>query len=184
MSFQKLYSAGLDWEINYTLSRAEGNAPTSDYHWYVAEWANGYDWQDFNHTYTMPWDQTHNINFRLNYIAPSGLGLSMIGSYGSGFPYTPEDARARPIDKQYSGRMPSTSNVDLKLYYDLKMKNLNIRLFGDISNAMNKANVLAVDNTTGEPDATLDSGQPAIYVWKPYYFSPPRHIEIGISVGY
>ena len=184
MSFQRLYSAGLDWEINYTLSRAEGNAPTSDYHWYVAEWANGYDWQDFNHTYTMPWDQTHNINFRLNYIAPSGLGLSMIGSYGSGFPYTPEDARARPIDKQYSGRMPSTSNVDLKLYYDLKMKNLNIRLFGDISNAMNKANVLAVDNTTGEPDATLDSGQPAIYVWKPYYFSPPRHIEIGISVAY
>jgi outer membrane receptor protein involved in Fe transport len=184
MSFQKLYSAGLDWEINYTLSRAEGNAPTSDYHWYVAEWANGYDWQDFNHTYTMPWDQTHNINFRLNYIAPSGLGLSMIGSYGSGFPYTPEDARARPIDKQYSGRMPSTSNVDLKIYYDLKMKNLNIRLFGDISNAMNKANVLAVDNTTGEPDATLDSGQPAIYVWKPYYFSPPRHIEIGISVAY
>ena len=184
MSFQKLYSAGLDWEINYTLSRAEGNAPTSDYHWYVAEWANGYDWQDFNHTYTMPWDQTHNINFRLNYIASSGLGLSMIGSYGSGFPYTPEDARARPIDKQYSGRMPSTSNVDLKLYYDLKMKNLNIRLFGDVSNAMNKANVLSVDNTTGEPDATLDSGQPAIYVWKPYYFSPPRHIEIGISVAY
>ncbi|SVD19460.1 uncharacterized protein METZ01_LOCUS372314, partial [marine metagenome] len=156
----------------------------SDYHWYVAEWANGYDWRDFNHTYTMPWDQTHNINFRLNYIHRSGLGLSMIGNYGSGFPYTPEDARARPIDKQYSGRMPPTSNVDLKIYYDLKIKDLSIRLFGDISNAMNKANVLAVDNTTGEPDATLDTGQPPMYVWKPYYFSPPRHIEIGISVGH
>jgi len=129
-------------------------------------------------------NQTHNINFRLNYIRQSGLGLSMIGNYGSGFPYTPEDARARPIDKQYSGRMPPTSNVDLKIYYDLKMKDLSIRLFGDISNVMNRANVLAVDNTTGEPDATLDSGQPPMYVWKPYYFSPPRHIEIGISIGH
>ena len=71
----------------------------------------------------------------------------------------------------------------MKLYYDLKIKGMSIRLFGDISNVMNKANVLAVDNTTGEPDATLDSGQPPMYVWKPYYFSPPRHIEIGISIG-
>ena len=43
--------------------------------------------------------------------------------------------------------------------------------------------MLAVDNTTGEPDATLDSGQSPMVVWKPYYISPPRHIEIGISVG-
>ena len=183
ITFKKLFSSGLDWDVNYTLSRAEGNAPTSDYHWYVAEWANGYDWRDFNRTYTMPWDQTHTLNFRLNYFSPNGLGLSTIGSYGSGLPYTPEDARARPIDEQYSGRMPATSNIDLKLFHDLKVKDIDIRLFADISNLMNRTNVLAVDNTTGEPDATLDSGQPPMYVWKPYYISPPRHIEIGLSVS-
>ena len=184
ISLKKLFSGGLDWEANYTVSKAEGNAPSSDYHWYVAEWASGYDWRDFNHTYTMPWDQTHTANIRLNYIHKSGLGVSMLGSYGSGFPYTPEDARARPIDKQYSGRMPPTNNIDLKLYYDKVFKNLNIRFFSDISNLTNRANELSVDNTTGEPDATLDTGQSPMYVWKPYNFSPPRHIEIGISVGY
>ena len=183
-SFLQLYTSGLDWEINYTLSRAEGNAPTESYHWYVSEWANGYDWRNFNHTYTMPWDQTHTINFRLNYLHKSGVGLSMLGYYGSGLPYTPEDARARPIDKQYSGRMASTSNLDLKLYYDRKMIGYDFRIFADITNVFNKENVLSVDNTTGEPFTTLDSGQSLMYVWKPYNISPPRHIEIGISIGH
>jgi outer membrane receptor protein involved in Fe transport len=184
ISFQKLYSAGLDWEINYNLSRAEGNAPTESFHWYVAEWANGYDWRDFNRTYTMPWDQTHTINFRLNYHHQAGFGLSTLGYYGSGLPYTPEDARARPVDEQYSGRMPSTANLDLKLFYDLKMKGYNVRIFADVTNVFNKENVLAVDNSTGEPFATLDSGQSPMFVWKPYNISPPRHIEIGISIGH
>ena len=182
-TLKKLFSNGIDWNLNYTLARAEGNAPTPDYHWYVAEWASGYDWKDFNRTYTMPWDQTHTINFRLNYFTPTGFGLSTISSYGSGLPYTPEDARARPIDEQYSGRMPSTSNVNLKLFYDRKMMGYNVRFFADITNLLDKENVLAVDNTTGEPDATLDSGQSPMVVWKPYYISPPRHIEIGISVS-
>ena len=72
----------------------------------------------------------------------------------------------------------------MKLFHDLKVKDIDIRLFADISNLMNRTNVLAVDNTTGEPDATLDSGQPPMYVWKPYYISPPRHVEIGLSVGH
>ena len=182
-TLKKLFSNGIDWNLNYTLARAEGNAPTPDYHWYVAEWASGYDWKDFNRTYTMPWDQTHTINFRLNYFTPTGFGLSTISSYGSGLPYTPEDARARPIDEQYSGRMPSTSNVNLKLFYDRNMMGYNVRFFADITNLLDKENVLAVDNTTGEPDATLDSGQSPMVVWKPYYISPPRHIEIGISVS-
>ena len=184
LTFQQLYLAGLDWEINYTLSRAEGNAPTESFHWYVAEWANGYDWRDFNRTYTMPWDQTHTINFRSNYVHKSGAGLSMIGYYGSGLPYTPEDARARPIDEQYSGRMASTSNLNLKLYYDQNLKGYTFRIFADITNLFNKENVLSVDNTTGEPFTTLDSGQSLMYVWKPYNITPPRHIEIGISIGY
>ena len=79
--------------------------------------------------------------------------------------------------------MPSTSNVNLKLYYDKKIKGYNVRLFADVTNLFNKENVLSVDNTTGEPDATLDSGQSPMVVWKPYYISPPRHIEIGISIG-
>jgi outer membrane receptor protein involved in Fe transport len=108
----------------------------------------------------------------------------MLGYYGSGLPYTPEDARARPIDKQYSGRMASTSNLDLKLYYDRKMVGYDFRIFADITNVFNKENVLSVDNTTGEPFTTLDSGQSLMYVWKPYNISPPRHIEIGISIGH
>ena len=183
ITLKKLFSNGFDWDLNYTLARAEGNAPTPDYHWYVAEWASGYDWRDFNRTYTMPWDQTHTINFRLNYFTPTGFGLSSIANYGSGLPYTPEDARARPIDEQYSGRMPSTSNVNLKLFYDRKMMGYDIRFFADITNLFDKENVLAVDNTTGEPDATLDSGQSPMVVWKPYYISAPRHIELGISIS-
>ena len=132
----------------------------------------------------MPWDQTHTINFRLNYHHQAGFGLSTLGYYGSGLPYTPEDARARPVDEQYSGRMPSTANLDLKLFYDLKMKGYNVRIFADVTNVFNKENVLAVDNSTGEPFATLDSGQSPMFVWKPYNISPPRHIEIGISIGH
>ena len=41
--------------------------------------------------------------------------------------------------------------MDLKLFYDLKMKGYNVRIFADVTNVFNKENVLAVDNSTGEP---------------------------------
>ena len=63
------------------------------------------------------------------------------------------------------------------------MRGYDVRFFADITNLFNKENVLAVDNTTGEPDATLDSGQSPMIIWKPYYISAPRHIEIGISIS-
>ena len=73
----------------------------------------------------MSWDQTHVINYGIDYQHPKGFGLNLIGNYGSGLPYTPTDARGRPIDDPYSARMPSTSLVNMRAYYDLSLKSVN-----------------------------------------------------------
>ena len=70
------------------------------------------------------------------------------------------------------------------LRIEVRKSLLHIHHYQYGTNVFNKENVLAVDNSTGEPFATLDSGQSPMFVWKPYNISPPRHIEIGISIGH
>jgi len=183
LGIRKRFSRNLGWYFNYSLSRAEGSAPNESFHWDVAYLASVYGWHDYARTFTMSWDQTHTINFGLDYRNPRGYGANIIGTYGSGFPYTPTDARGRPIDEQYSGRMPSTIYVDLKTFYNLPIKVVNMRLYVDVFNLLNKRNVERVFGTTGKPDETLNPNTSPMWLWRPYFWSEPRHIELGISIG-
>ena len=89
LGLRKNFKNNIAWYMNYTLSKAEGSAPNEFFHWDVAYLASVYGWRDYNRTFNMSWDQTHVINYGIDYQHPKGFGLNLIGNYGSGLPYTP-----------------------------------------------------------------------------------------------
>lgn len=182
-SLQRLFADRFGWTINYTFSRAEGNSANEYQHWDDAYSASVYGTYPSRKTIIMPWDQPHTLNVAFNYIHPRGIGLNVIGNWGSGFPYTPSDDRGRPLDESNSGRMPPTSTFDLKAYYDISLKAATVRVYADITNVLNHRNVLNVFDNSGKPDESLNPNTSPMWEMRPYYFGAPRHIELGISVG-
>jgi outer membrane receptor protein involved in Fe transport len=183
LTVQKLFSNNLGWTINYTYSRAEGNAANEFQHWNEAYLASVYGTFPARKTITMPWDQPHTLNIALDYRNPMGFGLNLLGNMGSGLPYTPSDARGRPLDESNSGRMPPTAVFDLKAFYDLNLAQARVRFYADITNLFNKKNILNVFDNSGKPDESLNPNTSPMWEFRPYYFGAPRHIELGIEVG-
>ena len=108
--------------------------------------------------------------------------MNIICNYGSGLPYTPTDARGRPIDDPYSARMPSTAIVNMRAYYDIPLKLANLRLYADIDNVLDNSNVNNVFSDTGTPTESTNPNTSPMWMYRPYFWKAPRHIEIGITV--
>jgi len=184
LGLRKLFSQNFSWEVFYSFSRSEGNTANETSNWYAAYLSSVYGTHPVHRTVTMAWDQPHTLNIRFDYQHPKGFGVNVLGNMGSGLPYTPTDARGRNIDDENSGRMPFTSTFDAKAYYDIIIRNLaNVRFYADITNLFDQNNILNVFNSTGMPDESLNPNYSEMYKFRPYYYSAPRHIELGISVG-
>jgi len=184
LGLKKLFSQNFSWEVFYAYSRAEGNTNNETSNWYAAYLSSVYGTHPVHRTITMAWDQPHTLNVRFDYQHPKGFGLNVLGNMGSGLPYTPTDARGRNIADENSGRMPYTAIFDAKAYYDMKIQNMaHVRFYLDITNLFDKENIANVFNNTGQPDESLNPNSSPMYIFRPYYYSAPRHIELGISVG-
>ncbi len=184
VGMRKLFTNNFSWEIFYSYSRAEGNTANEMSHWYESYYSSVYGTHPVHRTITMAWDQPHTLNLKLDYRHPVGYGVNVLGNIGSGLPYTPTDARGRNIDDENSGRMPYTATFDAKAFYDISLRNMaNVRIYMDITNLFDRKNILNVFNNTGEPDESLNPNNSPMYIFRPYYYSAPRHIELGISVG-
>ena len=184
LGLRKLFTQNFSWEVFYSYSRAEGNTNNETSNWYAAYLSSVYGTHPVHRTITMAWDQPHTLNVRFDYQHPKGFGLNVLGNMGSGLPYTPTDARGRYIDDDNSGRMPYTAIFDAKAYYDLKIQNVaQVRFYLDITNLFDKNNIANVFNNTGQPDESLNPNNSPMYIFRPYYYGAPRHIELGISVG-
>lgn len=184
IAIRKRFSNFFGGQFNYTFSHAEGNASSSAGHYN--------DWYSFsvygtyppNKTVTMAWDQIHTANFVLDFRKPNNWSVNVVGTFGSGLPYTPESARGLRLDEPNSARMPWTMTIDLRATKLFKFMGLKYTLFLDGRNLLNKRNVLAVWSNSGKPDATIDWDDTEDSVNRPQWLSPPRTIEVGLSVGF
>jgi len=183
LTLKKLKDKNSSWAIAYTYSRAEGNSQDEYQHWDDAYSASVYGTYPARKTIIMPWDQPHTLNINFDYQHPKGFGVNLIGNMGSGLPYSPSDARGRPLDVSNSGRMPPTAVFNLKAYYDLAARFANIRFYADVTNLFDRTNILNVYNSSGKADQSLNPGVSVIGEFAPTFYGPPRHIEFGISIG-
>lgn len=182
-SLKKRISNHFGYMFSYTFSRAEGNADNSvaRFNQYINESVLGTILP--KRTVTLSWDQPHTLSFSSTF-AYDEWGISFIGQYGSGMPFTPTDARGSAIGDVNSQRQPWTGTIDSRLYKTIKLLNLNVTGILDVQNIFDKRNIINVFTNTGTPDFSLNPNVSPENLQRPYYYGQPRHIQLGVEVEF
>ncbi|MEA1980581.1 MAG: TonB-dependent receptor [candidate division Zixibacteria bacterium] len=157
---------------------------------------------DQRHTLTatmaleIPQDWSANL-YGIN--VPSAWGLSLVGNYGSGLPYTKTDISGNRLGDRNESRLPSYYTVDMKFHKDFFMHNNSkyFSFFVEVDNLFDKRNVLSVYSRTGQPDddgnvigagLSLDENDVNFYDElfdnDPQNFSAPRTIRTGLEFNF
>lgn len=192
----------LSGSLNYTYSVARGSASSPQEH---AEQANpserGY--------FPLAFDQRHTVKAVVNLLAPEtvqgrvlgiplrGWGVSLVGYYGSGLPYTPTNTlREQTATAPNQARLPAFVNLDLRLRKRMKAGRFTYTLFSEVRNVFDRRNVVSVYANTGRPGDdgyTLESfaGRSQEFVrlrrllsLDPQHYAPPREIRLGFEIGF
>ncbi len=141
-------------------------------------------------------DQTHTFNATFKYVSSKQWGLSLIGNYGSGMPYTPTESINVSKLLTNTGIKPALYNMDLKAYKTLTFTHYIVTFFARIYNLFDVKNQVNVYTDTGTANFTLEEylrkqqHLPALvntmeeYYRIPYYYSEPRRLEFGLAVQF
>lgn len=141
------------------------------------------------------WDQTNTVNVTFSYAAEDLWGFSLIGQYGSGYPYTPTLSQNVSTLLINSELKPSSVNVDFRAYKDFIIEdNFRLSLFARIYNLFDIRNEVNVYNDSGTADFTIDEFTKRNddnpddlvntldeYYRNPTFYSEPRRVEIGAT---
>jgi outer membrane receptor for ferrienterochelin and colicin len=192
VSLRTRYQQGINYTLDYTFQVAKGTA--SDPNSAQLAFAAG----NLPEVQLVPlsWDQMHTINGTFSYIAPT-WGISFIGNYGSGLPYTPRATTDVSALRENSRTKPVFWNVDSRLYYDFNVFEKQLTFFLRVFNLFDTLNQLNVYNDSGRADYTTDLtraqiNNPNLYginsldEWftNETFYSEPRRIEMGFMFNF
>ena len=181
--------------LDYTFQIAKGNAsdPAATRNYLVS------GAQPEIQLVRLDWDQTHTLNATFSYTSDANWGFSFIGTYGSGFPYTPSQSMNISNLLTNAELKPTSFNIDLRAYKDFFFDPIRLSIFARVYNLLDTKNQNSVYNDSGTADYTLDeylrrqqniniSGYgnkvPSLdeYFRNPGMYSEPRRIEFGASI--
>ena len=153
LSLKKLTGGALRFwsgSLNYTYAIAKGKSSSNRQN-YDLVWEN---YQIPTTEHPLDWDQRHTVAFNLGVDIPPGekvlglgflnnLGLNLVTSFGSGFPWTPpsrtDEEKIRRINEL---RMPYTTTTDLKMRKGFRFYDTELFFFADVLNLFDKPNNL------------------------------------------
>ena len=188
LALDKRYSGFISASVDYTYQVAQGNAsdPQDAYNSTKGER------EPLKQMIYLDWDRRHTLNVNVNYTVQNNWGVSVIGSLGSGLPYTSEVDEIQ-LTTENDGRKPTYINMDLSAFKDFylwegSMKKLSFSI--NVKNLFDRLNENDVYKDTGratyteEPDISLEV--PEINTFdeffnQPQYYSRPREVRFGIS---
>ncbi|MEW5993001.1 MAG: TonB-dependent receptor [Candidatus Zixiibacteriota bacterium] len=162
--------------------------------------------------YPLDFDQRHTVTAVLNYRVPSdwngrlfgmklpgAWGVTMVGHYGSGLPYTPTDADGNRLGERNEGRLPANYTVDMRFNKDFRLAGSGhpFSFFVEVDNLFNRHNVIDVYSRTGQAaddgyriqfasaaqDAEAEKYD-RLYDHDPQNFSPPRTVRVGFELNF
>jgi hypothetical protein len=142
----------------------------------------------------LEWDQRHALNSSL-FVGSAHWGISLIQRLNSGQPFTPVESTARQTGttiiqglEKNSRRKPATFTLDLNAYRTFDFGKYHIRFFGKVFNLLDSKNPTDVFGDTGLADFSLAEllGGPISpgYFVRPDFYSEPREVQLGMSVGF
>jgi hypothetical protein len=149
------------------------------------------------------WDQNHTLNGSIVYRA-NDWTISMIGRYWSGRPYSPSFTTAQNVGgsagsiglNPNSERLPNQKSVDLNINKLFKLSGMELELFMNVYNLFDIRNKTAVYGDTGSSEytTTIDPskisynssriGTVEDFVNQPSWYSEPREIQVGLTIGF
>ncbi|HHJ52071.1 MAG TPA: TonB-dependent receptor [Caldithrix abyssi] len=193
LALDKRFSGGLSARIDYTYQVAKGTASDPQDGHTAIEAGKLPEIQ----LLPLAWDQRHTVNVAVNYAAP-GWGISMIGKYGSGLPYTPRIEKDISTILTNRATKPTTYNVDLKAQKSFTFNRYSVVAFLRIFNLFDTLNEVGVYSDTGRARETIDElrarqslGEGGEWVnsldaWftNATHYSAPRRIEMGITLNF
>lgn len=188
-ALSKRFNGRFSFDVDYTYQIADGS--NSDPNDAITSRQGG----DAPRLQLIPlnWDQRHTFNASV-YVGGDGWGGSLLGRFGSGYPYTP----ARDADGDRIGtlpavpnnayRRPETATLDLYAFRQIDIGGVTPRVFLQVYNLLDARNAGGVYGDTGLPDVTfigadLVQDDPGYYV-RPDFYDEPRRIHLGLSVGF
>ncbi|MFZ5433412.1 MAG: TonB-dependent receptor [Calditrichota bacterium] len=190
LSFDKRYSDNVSAFVDYTFQIAKGDAsdPQAAYNDQRGENPR----QPQKQLVPLNWDRRHTLNASVSYATHerSGWGVTLIGKYGSGLPYTPVNQGVR-TGFENDGRRPDFYNTDLSAFKEFALSSDGKRkvvLLLTILNLFDTANEDNIYTDTGRAGYSQEE-QTAIeypffntleeYYTNPTHYSRPRMVRIG-----
>ncbi|MBU1652074.1 TonB-dependent receptor, partial [bacterium] len=193
LAIDKRHSNNVSASIDYTFQIAKGNASDPQDAFNAAKGDN----EPLKQLVALDWDRRHTLNATVNYLVPQNWGVSVIGTLGSGLPYTIEpEQQDFPLLLENDGRKPLYWNVDLSAYKELnfwKNKPYGLKLHLLVKNLFDELNENDVYKDTGRatytilPNSVLES--PDVNTFdeffsRPDYYSRPREVRVGLTFSF
>ena len=198
LTLNKRQSDFFSVSLSYTFQIAEGNNSNPE----EAQGALTSNREPEKALVPLEWDQTHTVNLNVG-IGQDDWGLSVLGRYGSGLPYTPviNQAEARGEDvarvvQKNSRRQPETMTVDLRAFKTFKISPLDLTVYLRVFNLLDRRNEVVVYGETGRASASTQElgisglgglgriNSPETFIVRPDFYSEPREIQFGIDLNF
>lgn len=191
LTVEKRFGGGFSSKLDYTYQVARGSGSDPQEYRNAVLGGKLPDVQLF----PLQWDQRHTVNVSVNYAAKR-WGASMIGQYGSGFPYTPQSTQDISALLTNSGLKPASFDIDLQTYFEFPLDPLRLVAFIRVFNLLDDLNQLSVYNDSGLAGYTkyrdLAIQQRTLqavnsiddFYRRPDWYSEPRRIEFGLNLEF
>jgi len=194
LSMDKHYSNNFSASVDYTYKIAEGLA---------SDPSDAYNASNANQEATiqlipLDWDRRHTLNVNLNYYVQGSWGASILGTIGSGLPYTINtgSSKVQSLSMTFDndGRKPTYVNIDLNMFKEIPIiAGISGKLELTVRNLFDKLNENDVFGDTGRATYRTDiptttEGSPEFntleeyYLYYPSHYSRPREVRVGFSV--
>jgi hypothetical protein len=199
LSLDKRYSNNFSATLDYTFQIAEGIAsdPGDAFN------ARNDNEEPQKQLIALDWDRRHTLNATFSYYVPDNWGFSLLGTLGSGLPYTINTGRSSiqslSLTFENDGRKPTYMNLDLNMFKELPLwpgAPFNARLELTIRNLFDTLNENNVFEDTGRATYRTDipsnrSGEnpqfntfEEYFLYYPDYYSRPREVRLGLSMHF
>lgn len=199
----KDYGQTLGFTIAFEQRSSDFFTTTVDYTYMVAE-GNSSDPRDtYLKSQTTPpteitkqlifldWDRTHSLNLTARMHDKDLWNLGIIGQFGSGFPYTPQQEGYYP-SRENDERKPYYVNVDVNFAISFRYGRTKTTLFTNIYNIFDIDNEINIFQDTGRATYTLEEqyhSDDAVkcintvsdYYYRPDYLGSPRKVVVGMK---
>ncbi len=190
LTFRRDFRDNYGFDLNYTFQVVEGSNSNPAEEFFALQGNQ----QPKLALLPLDWDQRHKVAGSV-YVGGRDWGASVLGIFGTGFPYTPSfpeavlvGADVPPEFPSNSRRQPSSFQVDLNAYRRFSLGPVQPRVFIQVYNLFDARNATNVFSDTGKPDVTLFQQQTASfdpgYFVRPEFYVEPRRVHLGLEFNF